>query len=328
MNKYFGTDGFRGKAGIELTAHHSFKIGRYLGWYLRNKIGHESKRPRVVVGKDPRLSSYMLEYAIASGLASSGADVYLLHVTTTPSVSYVTTTEGFDLGVMITASHNPFTDNGIKIIDKTGQKLSDALAKEIEDYIDDKVSVPFAVSAEIGRIYDDYAGRNAYIGHLISIAKNSYKGLRVGLDSANGSAFSIARAVFAALGAQTYSIADTPDGLNVNYECGSTHPEALIKLVRDKELDVGFAFDGDADRCIAIDKNGNIIDGDSILYILAERLRRQGTLRENKIAATVMSNGGLASSLDEKGIDVEITKVGDRFVYERMQNMNLSLIIM
>ena len=325
MNKYFGTDGFRGKAGVELTANHSFKIGRYLGWYLRKEKDSESKKPRAVVGKDPRLSSYMLEYAIAAGLASSGVDVYLLHVTTTPSVSYVTISEGFDIGIMITASHNPFTDNGIKIIDRNGQKLGDALATKIEEYIDGENDVEFATAAEIGRIHDHYAGRNSYIGHLISIAKNSYKGLKVGLDSANGAAFSIARSVFAALGAETYSIADTPDGLNVNYGCGSTHPEALVRLVKEKKLDVGFAFDGDADRCIAVDKNGRLIDGDAILYIIAERLRRRGNLKNNRIVATVMSNGGLASSLRDKGISVETTKVGDRFVYERMQEMGLSL---
>ena len=326
MNKYFGTDGFRGRAGIELTAEHSFKIGRYLGWYLKDEKGSSiGKRPRVVIGKDPRLSSYMLEYAIASGLASSGADVYLIHVTTTPSVSYVTISEGFDLGVMITASHNPFTDNGIKVIDRRGQKLGDLLAARIEEYIDGIIDVPFASGAEIGRIYDHYSGRNGYIGHLIALANNSYKGLRIGLDSANGASFLAARSVFAALGAEVYSIGDSPDGLNVNYKCGSTHPEALAKLVKEKGLDVGFAFDGDADRCIAIDRQGRIVDGDAILYILAKRLKRQGALNGNKIVATVMSNGGLIKSLADEGIGVEITKVGDRFVYERMQEMGLSL---
>lgn len=325
MGKYFGTDGFRGTAGVDLTAEHAFKIGRYLGHYLRNNIEEESK-PRVVVGKDTRLSSYMLEYAIASGLASSGADVYLLHVTTTPSVSYITLEEGFDLGVMITASHNPFTDNGIKIIDSQGCKLGDAISDKIEEYIDSSAdNVPFAGGADIGRIYDHYAGRNAYIGHLISTASSSYKRLKVGLDAANGSAFSIARSVFAALGAEVHSIGDDPNGMNTNYECGSTHPEKLCRMVREKHLDVGFAFDGDADRCIAVDENGDVVDGDAILYILAKSLKKNGALRGDKIALTVMSNSGLVHSLAKEGIGAEITAVGDRFVYERMQEMNLSL---
>ena len=325
MGKYFGTDGFRGTAGVDLTAEHAFRIGRYLGHYLRNSTTEDSK-PRVVVGKDTRLSSYMLEYAIASGLASSGADVYLLHVTTTPSVSYVTIEEGFDLGVMITASHNPFIDNGIKIIDSQGRKLGDALSEKIEEYIDSSTdNVPFAGGAEIGRIYDHYAGRNAYVGHLISTASSSYKRLKVGLDAANGSAFSIARSVFAALGAEVHSIGDDPNGMNTNYECGSTHPEKLCKMVREKHLDVGFAFDGDADRCIAVDENGDVVDGDAILYILAKSLKKNGALRGDKIAMTVMSNSGLIHSLAKEGIGVEITAVGDRFVYERMEEMGLSL---
>ena len=326
MNKYFGTDGFRGKAGANLTAEHAFKIGRYLGYHLfKEKAEAKANKARVIIGKDPRLSSYMLEYAMASGLSSSGADVYLLHVTTTASVSYVTISEGFDLGIMITASHNPFTDNGIKIIDKSGQKIGDLLAGRIEEYIDreesdepDTKNIPFATAAEIGRIYDHYAGRNGYIGHLISLAENSYKGLKIALDSANGASFSIARSVFGALGAEVYSIADTPDGLNVNYGCGSTHPEGLIRLVKEKGLDVGFAFDGDADRCIAVDERGELIDGDGILYILSKRLKRCGSLKHGTIVATVMSNGGLISSLKKEGIDVTLTKVGDRFVYEKM----------
>jgi phosphoglucosamine mutase len=268
----------------------------------------------------------MLEYAIASGLASSGADVYLLHVTTTPSVSYITLEEGFDLGVMITASHNPFIDNGIKIIDSRGRKLGDDLTKEIEEYIDFGIDdPPFVKGAEIGRIYDHYAGRNAYIGHLIATASNSYKGVKIGLDAANGSAFAIARSVFAALGAEVHSIGDDPNGMNTNYECGSTHPERLCKMVREKHLDVGFAFDGDADRCIAVDENGNIVDGDAILYILAKSLKKNGALRGDKIAITVMSNSGLIRSLSNEGIGAEITAVGDRFVYDRMQEMDLSL---
>ena len=325
MGKYFGTDGFRGTAGVDLTAEHAFKIGRYLGHYLRNNIEEESK-PRVVVGKDTRLSSYMLEYAIASGLASSGADVYLLHVTTTPSVSYITLEEGFDLGVMITASHNPFTDNGIKIIDSQGCKLGDAISDKIEEYLDSMLTdLPLVSGADIGRIYDYYAGRNAYVGHLIATASSSYKRLKVGLDAANGSAFSIARSVFAALGAEVHSIGDDPNGMNTNYECGSTHPEKLCRMVREKHLDVGFAFDGDADRCIAVDENGNVVDGDAILYILAKSLKKNGALRGDKIALTVMSNSGLIHSLSKEGIGAEITAVGDRYVYECMQKMNLSL---
>ena len=325
MGKYFGTDGFRGEAGIGLTSEHAFRIGRYLGYYL-NKTRKSDNKPRVVIGKDTRLSSYMLEYAIASGVASSGADVYLLHVTTTPSVSFITLEERFDLGIMITASHNPFYDNGIKIIDGKGRKLGDELANEIERYIDkDGVPLPFAVGADIGRIYDHYSGRNAYIGHLISHAKSSYKGLKIGLDAANGAAFAIARSVFAALGAEVYSIGDEPNGMNVNYECGSTNPQRLARLVKERHLHVGFAFDGDADRCIAIDENGNTVDGDSILYILARSFKKKGTLRDNTVALTVMSNGGLIKSLSENGIRSEITKVGDRFVAERMRENDLSL---
>ena len=325
MGKYFGTDGFRGTAGVDLSAEHAFKIGRYLGHYLRNSIAGDSK-PRVVVGKDTRLSSYMLEYAIASGLASSGADVYLLHVTTTPSVSYITLEEGFDLGVMITASHNPFVDNGIKIIDSQGRKPGDSLTEKIEEYLDSPTTdLPLVSGADIGRIYDHYAGRNAYVGHLIATASGSYKRLKVGLDAANGSAFTIARSVFAALGAEVHSIGDDPDGMNTNYECGSTHPERLCKTVREKHLDVGFAFDGDADRCIAVDENGNVVDGDAILYILARSLKKNGALKGDKIVMTVMSNSGLIHSLAKEGIGAEITAVGDRYVYERMQKMNLSL---
>ena len=320
MGKYFGTDGFRGEAGVDLTAEHAFKIGRYLGHYLNvEKREKEQTRARAVIGKDTRLSSYMLEYAIASGLASSGVDVYLLHVTTTPSISYITLREGFDIGIMITASHNPFSDNGIKIIDGEGRKLGDKLTDKIEEYLDSSRDViDFVKGADVGRICDHYAGRNSYVGRLISSASSSYKGLKIGLDAANGAAFSIARSVFAALGAEIYSIGDEPNGLNVNYNCGSTQPDRLARLIKDKKLDVGFAFDGDADRCIAVDENGNITDGDKIMYILARRLKRNKSLRGNKIVATVMSNGGLTKSLARDGISVEITNVGDRFVYEKM----------
>jgi phosphoglucosamine mutase len=327
MGKYFGTDGFRGEAGVGLTAEHAFKIGRYLGYYLRREVVlNEVRRVRVLIGKDTRLSSYMLEYAIASGLASSGADVYLLHVTTTPSVSYVTVREGFDLGIMITASHNPFSDNGIKIIDCKGKKLGDDITDIIEEYLDTQVPhLPFSNGADVGRIYDYYAGRNGYIGRLISLAAGSYKGLRIGIDAANGAAFAIARSVFAALGAEIHTIADEPNGININYMCGSTHPEALSKLVKERGLDVGFAFDGDADRCIAMNEHGETVDGDGIMYILARRMVRKGRLPQKKIVATVMSNAGLSASLKDEGIDVDITKVGDRFVYERMQETGATL---
>ncbi len=327
MGKYFGTDGFRGESGVDLTSEHAFRIGRYLGYYLRHEVVvNEARRARVLIGKDTRLSSYMLEYAIASGLASSGADVYLLHVTTTPSVSYVTVREGFDLGIMITASHNPFSDNGIKIIDCKGKKLGDEITDKIEEYLDTQVPhLPFSNGADVGRIYDYYAGRNGYIGRLISLAAGSYKGLRIGIDAANGAAFAIARSVFAALGAEIHTIADEPNGMNINYMCGSTHPEALSKLVKEQGLDVGFAFDGDADRCIAMNEHGETVDGDGIMYILARRMVRKGRLPQKKIVATVMSNAGLSASLEDEGIDVDITKVGDRFVYERMQEAGATL---
>lgn len=323
MGKYFGTDGFRGEAGVTLTAEKAFLIGRYLGYYLKESNG---KRPRVSIGKDTRISSYMLEYAISAGLAASGADVYLLHVTTTPCVSYVTTTDGFDCGVMITASHNPFSDNGIKIIDSHGEKLSDKAAELIERYIDGECpEIPLANGMDIGKIHDYYTGRNRYIGYLISLASSSYKGMRIGIDAANGSAFAIARSVFSALGAEVHSVGDEPNGVNVNDGCGSTAPEKLCTLVKERGLDVGFAFDGDADRCIAIDENGNVIDGDKIMYVLALRLKRLGMLAHGKVVATIMSNGGFAKSLTKLGISTEITQVGDRFVYERMQQIGANL---
>lgn len=324
MGKYFGTDGFRGEAGVALTADHAYKIGRYLGHYLREKCG--SKRPRIAIGKDTRLSSYTLEYAIAAGLAASGADVYILHVTTTPSVSYVTLTDGFDAGVMITASHNPFFDNGIKIIDSHGKKLDESVTDLIEGYIDsDNEHLPFAERTDIGKIHDHYSGRNRYIGYLVSLAQNSYKHLRIGLDAANGAAFSIARSVFSALGAELYCIGDEPSGTNVNENCGSTHPERLAALVKEKGLDVGFAFDGDGDRCIAVDSLGNVVNGDKIMYALAGRLRRLGMLYHDTVVATVMSNGGFIESARRHGISVELTQVGDRFVYEKMSDIGASL---
>lgn len=326
MGKYFGTDGFRGKAGDTLTAEQAFKTGRYLGYYLKMKINNHERKPRVTIGKDTRLSSYMLEYAISAGLAASGVDVYLLHVTTTPCVSYVTLTDGFDAGVMITASHNPYYDNGIKIIDSHGEKLGDEIASLIESYIDGEIGeLPCIGGKEIGKIHDYYSGRNRYVGYLISLASSSYKGLRIGIDAANGSAFAISRSVFTALGAEVHAIGDEPDGTNVNEFCGSTHPERLSLLVRREGLDIGFAFDGDADRCIAVDNLGNIIDGDRIMYVLANRFRRLGMLPHDALVATVMSNSGFIKTMASSGIKVETTRVGDRFVYERMQEIGASL---
>lgn len=333
-NKYFGTDGFRGEANSDLTSLHAYKVGRFLGWYYTNhRNGNEKGRAKIVIGKDTRRSSYMLEYAIASGIATSGADAYILHVTTTPSVSYVTRLDGFDCGIMITASHNPFHDNGIKVINRYGEKLDDETTAQIESYLDGDLGalgvaesdLPLATGENIGSIHDHVSGRNRYIGYLISLASNSYKKLRIGLDCANGASWSIARAVFGALGAQIYVIGDEPDGLNVNRDCGSTHIEALTRLVRDKHLDVGFAFDGDADRCLAVDENGNIVDGDKIMYLLAKRLKNRGMLNDDTVVATVMSNSGFVASLEALGIKCVQTKVGDRFVYECMQERGYSI---
>ncbi len=327
MNKYFGTDGFRGKAGVELTALNAFKIGRFLGYHL-SKSKRDYYRPRVAIGKDTRLSSYMLEYAVASGLASSGADAYLMHVIPTPALTYITLQERFDLGIMITASHNPYYDNGIKIIGADGEKINDALASLIEEYIDSdeySYSLPFAVDESIGKIQSYLKGRENYINHLVELADTSFDGLKIGLDSANGSAFEISQIVFNSLGAKLLTIGETPTGANINKNCGSTHIENLSRLVKENGLDVGFAFDGDADRCIAVDKDGNIIDGDGIMYILAKRFLRQGLMQNKTLVTTVMSNGGLIKSLLNLGVNTEITKVGDRFVYERMQIKNAVL---
>lgn len=332
--KYFGTDGFRGEANVDLTSLHAYKVGRFLGWYYKNhRESGDRGRARIVIGKDTRRSSYMLEYAIASGIATSGADAYILHVTTTPSVSYVTRLDGFDCGIMITASHNPFHDNGIKVINRYGEKLDDATTAMIEAYLDGDMAalgiadadLPLAVGEDIGSIHDHVSGRNRYIGYLISLASNSYKKLRIGLDCANGASWSIARAVFGALGAQIYVIGDEPDGLNVNRDCGSTHLSALRALVKEKHLDVGFAFDGDADRCLAVDENGNVVDGDKIMYLLARRLKSRGMLNDDTVVATVMSNSGFVASLERVGIRCVQTKVGDRFVYECMQESGYSI---
>jgi len=335
-NKYFGTDGFRGEANLSLTSMQAYKVGRFLGWYYSSALSgceQPGYRPKIVIGKDTRRSSYMLEYSIVAGITASGADAYMLHVTTTPSVSYVTRQDEFDCGIMITASHNPFYDNGIKVINRYGEKLDDETTALIEAYLDGNLlslgvqgsDLPLAHRERIGCIVDYVSGRNRYVGYLISLASNSYKNLRIGLDCANGASWMIAKAVFNALGASTVVIGAEPDGLNVNTNCGSTHVETLCNLVREKHLDVGFAFDGDADRCIAVDENGNIIDGDAIMYILANRLNSRGMLNKNTVVATVMSNSGFFASLKKAGIECEQTKVGDRFVYESMINNDFSL---
>ena len=334
-NKYFGTDGFRGEAGVDLTSSQAYRVGRFLGWYYSSSLSGASRRgyrPRIVIGKDTRRSSYTLEYAIAAGITASGTDAYMLHVTTTPSVSYVTVKDDFDCGIMITASHNRFCDNGIKVINRYGEKLDDKTAALVESYIDGDLSllgmegdIPFATGERIGRIVDYVAGRNRYVAYLISLASHSYKHLRIGLDCANGASWSIASAVFGALGARVSLIGAEPDGLNINASCGSTHIKALQKLVKEQHLDVGFAFDGDCDRCIVVDGRGRVVDGDGILYILARRLKARGMLGANTVVSTVMSNGGLADSLAKMGIESIETAVGDRFVFEAMQKGDLTL---
>ena len=315
MGKYFGTDGFRGEANINLTVEHAYKVGRFLGWYYG-----QNHKARVVIGKDTRRSSYMFEYSLVAGLTASGADVFLLHVTTTPSVSYVTRTEGFDCGIMISASHNPFYDNGIKVINGKGHKLEASVEELIEKYIDDdfEVEVPFALRENIGRTVDYAQGRNRYIGYLISIATRSFKDKRIGLDCANGAASAIAKSVYDALGAKTYAINNEPNGTNINTDCGSTHIEHLQKYVVEKGLDCGFAFDGDADRCIAVDHEGNVVDGDLILYACGCYMKEHDSLANNTVVTTVMSNLGLYKAFDKKGIAYEKTAVGDKYVYENM----------
>ncbi|MEF9941815.1 MAG: phosphoglucosamine mutase [Lachnospiraceae bacterium] len=321
MGKYFGTDGFRGEANEVLTVEHAFKVGRYLGWYY----GQEHKA-RIVIGKDTRRSSYMFEYALVAGLTASGADAYLLHVTTTPSVSYVTRTEDFDCGIMISASHNAFYDNGIKVINGKGHKLESEVEDKVEAYIDGEVEeIPLAKQEAIGRTIDYAAGRNRYIGHLISLATRSFEDMRVGLDCSNGSAFAIAKSVYDALGAKTYVINNEPDGTNINKNCGSTHIEVLQNFVKEKKLDVAFAYDGDADRCIAVDENGEVVDGDLILYVCGKYLKEQGRLNDNMIVTTIMSNLGLYKACDRAGIKYQKTAVGDKYVYENMVQNNYSL---
>ena len=336
MGKYFGTDGFRGEAGVGLTAEHAFKIGRFLGWYygqlkrLTRQLhpgDNEPCRARIVIGKDTRRSSYMLEYALASGIAASGGDAYTMHVTTTPSVAYVARTEDFDCGVMVSASHNPYYDNGIKLMDGNGEKAGDDLIALVEAYLDGEVDclgfkgseLPWATGAEVGAVEDHFAGRNRYVGFLISQGIFSLRGKRIGLDCANGASWSIARSVFESMGAKVYTIGCEPDGTNINAGVGSTHIEALQELVRTEGLDCGFAYDGDADRCLAVDEHGNLIDGDKIMYICARYMKDKGHLVPNEVTTTVMSNLGLYKALDEAGIEYAQTQVGDRYVWEHMR---------
>ena len=334
-NKYFGTDGFRGEANVGLTSIQAYQVGRFLGWYFSKNYGgrRSGDRPRIVVGKDTRRSSYMLEYSIVAGITASGADAYMLHVTTTPSVSYVTRMDEFDCGIMITASHNPFYDNGIKVINRHGEKLDDETTALIEAYLDGDMEalgvngndLPLAKGDRIGCIVDHVSGRNRYVGYLISLASHSYKNLKIGLDCANGASWMIAGALFGALGAQLTVIGNEPNGLNINRDLGSTHIERLCRLVKERHLDLGFAFDGDCDRCLAVDENGNVVDGDGILYLLAKRLKARGMLNGDTVVATIMSNSGLDTALADCGISCEHTTVGDRFVWECMQKNDFSL---
>ena len=314
MGRYFGTDGFRGEANVNLTYEHAIKIGRFLGWYYGERM---NKKASVVIGKDTRRSSYMFEYALCTGLMASGADAYIMHVTTTPSVAYITRVDDFDCGIMISASHNPYYDNGIKLLNGKGEKMDEETISEVEDYIDGKLEVPLA-TRNVGRTVDYVAGRNRYIGYLISLSKFGFKNVKVGLDAANGAAWSIAKGVFDALGAKTYVINNAPDGYNINTDCGSTHIEHLQKFVVDNGLDVGFAYDGDADRCLCVDEKGNVVTGDHILYIYGLYMKERGKLLNNKVVTTVMSNFGLYKALDKVGIGYEKTKVGDKYVYENM----------
>ncbi len=321
MAKYFGTDGFRGESNVSLTADHAYKIGRFLGWYLKEKQDNKDEAvPRVVIGKDTRRSGYMLEYSLVGGLTASGCDVYLLHVTTTPCVSFITRADIFDCGIMISASHNPYYDNGIKLFNSSGEKMSEEITDKIEDYLDsDNISLPFAKRENIGKTVDYVAGRNRYVGYLISLGMYSFKGIRVGLDCANGSAWNIAKSVFEALGATVYLMGAEPDGLNINKNVGSTHIENLCDFVKVNNLDIGFAFDGDADRCLCVDEKGEVVDGDRILYIAALYLKNKGQLEGNSIVSTVMSNMGLDVALKKHNIGNIRTKVGDRFVYEEIK---------
>ena len=324
MGKYFGTDGFRGEANINLTADHAYRVGRFLGWYF-GKLKRDGPA-KILIGKDTRRSSYMLEYSLVAGLTSSGADAYMLHVTTTPSVAHIVRVERFDCGIMISASHNPYFDNGIKLINSRGEKMSEKVLKLIEDYIDGKgEEIPFARRDKIGAIVDHEAGRNRYIGYLISLGIYSFSGKKVGLDCANGSSWDIAKAVFDALGATTYVINAEPNGLNINENAGSTHIEGLRRLVKENNLDIGFAYDGDADRCLCVDENGEVVSGDHILYLCAKYMKERGELSGNTVVTTVMSNMGLYKAFEREGIDYAVTPVGDKFVHEYMVKNNCRL---
>lgn len=329
MREYFGTDGFRGEVNVTLTSKHAYEVGRFIGYRAAEEKKGSGNRARVVIGKDPRRSSYMYEYALSAGICASGADACLLHVTTTPCVSYVTRTEHFDLGVMISASHNPYEDNGIKLFSKSGGKADDGLISEVEEYLngveEGKEYLPYATGEDVGKAVDYVQGRNRYIGMLVSLSKASFAGLKICLDCANGSTFAIAKSVFDALGAETVCLNAQPNGLNINKNCGSTHPYFLQKAVLEQGFDVGFAFDGDGDRCICVDERGNIRDGDHILYASALEMNRTGELDGNTVVATVTSNGGLVSSLTERGMNVLRTRVGDRYVYEKMQETDAML---
>ena len=332
MAKYFGTDGFRGEANVGLTADHAYAIGRFLGWYYseRKRRSGVDEPARIVIGKDTRRSSYMFEYSLVSGLVASGADAYLLHVTTTPSVAYVARVDGFDCGIMISASHNPYYDNGIKLINSMGEKMDEETISLVEAYLDGDltlfdqkwITLPFAHRDHIGRTVDYVSGRNRYLGYLISLGVYSFKGMKVALDCANGSAWNLAKAVFDALGAKTYVINAEPNGLNINLNAGSTHIEGLQKYVKENGMDVGFAYDGDADRCMAVDENGNVVSGDHILYLYAKYMKERGKLLTNTVVTTVMSNFGLYKAFDELGIGYAKTKVGDKYVYEYMMQNN------
>ena len=315
MGKYFGTDGFRGEANKDLTFEHAVKIGRFLGWYYGAK---EGKKAKIVIGKDTRRSSYMFEYALCTGIMASGADAYIMHVTTTPSVAYIARVDDFDCGIMISASHNPYYDNGIKLLNGEGEKMDEETILKVEEYLDGDTEVPVASKDEIGRTVDYAAGRNRYVGYLISMSKFSFKDVKVGLDVANGAAWQIAKSVFDALGAKTYVMNDAPDGYNINTDCGSTHIEHLQQFVVEKGLDIGFAYDGDADRCLVVDEKGNVVTGDHILYIYGLYMKERGKLANNKVVTTIMSNFGLYKALDKVGIEYDKTKVGDKYVYENM----------
>ena len=332
MGKYFGTDGFRGEANCTLTADHAYKVGRFLGWYytqLKRRSGSDEPA-RIVIGKDTRRSSYMFEYSLVGGLVASGADAYLLHVTTTPSVAYVVRTDSFDCGIMISASHNPYYDNGIKLINGSGEKMDESVIRLVEAYLDGDLfafdrhwdELPLARREQIGRTVDYVAGRNRYVGYLISLGIYSFKGKKIGLDCANGSSWNIAKSVFDALGAKTYVMGVEPDGFNINTNVGSTHIEGLQKFVLDNGLDVGFAYDGDADRCLCVDEKGNVVTGDHILYVCGKYMKEKGMLPGNTVVTTVMSNFGLYKAFDELGIEYAKTKVGDKYVYEHMMMNN------